>query len=142
MFAAATDAGILVLNTPGANTLAATEQTFALMLSLARRTPSAVQQLREGVWDRKALIGTELYGKTLGIVGLGRIGGNVAVRAQAFGMRVVAHDPYVTGARAAALDAELVDLDTGLAQHGEPGIGERLRDHDAPARKAASVHRA
>jgi D-3-phosphoglycerate dehydrogenase / 2-oxoglutarate reductase len=111
---AATDAGILVLNTPGANTLAATEQTFALMLSLARRTPLAVQQLREGIWDRKQLIGTELYGKTLGIVGLGRIGGNVATRARAFGMTILAHDPYVTAARADAFDAKLVDLETLL----------------------------
>ncbi|MDB5069193.1 MAG: D-3-phosphoglycerate dehydrogenase [Candidatus Eremiobacteraeota bacterium] len=113
---AATDAGIVVLNTPGANTLAATEQTFALMLSLARRTPSAVQQLREGVWDRKRLIGTELYGKTLGIVGLGRIGGNVATRAKAFGMTILAHDPYVSAARADAFDAKLVDLDTLLRE--------------------------
>jgi len=108
---AATDAGILVLNTPGANTLAATEQTFALLLSLARRTPRAVQQLREGIWDRKHLVGTELYGKTLGIVGLGRIGGNVAARAKAFGMTILAHDPFVGSARAAALDAKLVELD-------------------------------
>ncbi|HEY0614425.1 MAG TPA: NAD(P)-dependent oxidoreductase, partial [Candidatus Elarobacter sp.] len=107
---AATEAGILVLNTPGANTLAATEQTFALMLSLARRTPSAVQQLRDGVWDRKRLIGIELFAKTLGIVGLGRIGGNVASRAKAFGMTLLAHDPYVTRARADAFGAELVDL--------------------------------
>lgn len=111
---AATDAGIIVLNTPGANTLAATEQTFALMLSLARRTPQAVQQLREGVWNRKQLIGTELYGKTLGIVGLGRIGGNVATRAKAFGMTILAHDPYVTSARADAFDARLVALDALL----------------------------
>ena len=108
---AATDAGILVLNTPGANTLAATEQTFALLLSLARRTPRAVQQLREGIWDRKHLVGTELYGKTLGIVGLGRIGGNVAARAKAFGMTILAHDPFVGTARAATLDAKLVELD-------------------------------
>ena len=113
---AATAAGILVLNTPGANTLAATEQTFALMLSLARRTPSAVQQLREGIWDRKRLIGTELYGKTIGIVGLGRIGGNVATRAKAFGMTILAHDPYVTAARADAFEARLVDLQTLLAE--------------------------
>ena len=113
---AATDAGIIVLNTPGANTLAATEQTFALMLSLARRTPLAVQQLREGVWDRKHLIGTELFGKTLGIVGLGRIGGNVATRAKAFGMTILAHDPYVTAARADAFDAQLVDLEMLLQQ--------------------------
>ncbi len=112
---AATAAGILVLNTPGANTIAATEQTFALMLSLARNTPLAVAQLRAGIWDRKALIGSELYGKTLGIVGLGRIGGNVALRAKAFGMRVLAHDPYVSASRAAAFDVELIDLDTLLA---------------------------
>ncbi len=68
---AATSAGIIVLNAPAANTLAATEQTFSLMLSLARKTPQAVQSLREGKWDRKPYIGTELYGKTLGIVGLG-----------------------------------------------------------------------
>jgi D-3-phosphoglycerate dehydrogenase / 2-oxoglutarate reductase len=113
---AATDAGILVLNTPGANTIAATEQTFALMLSLARRTPSAVQQVREGVWDRKRLIGTELFGKTLGIIGLGRIGGNVATRAAAFGMKVLAHDPYVGAARADAFGAKLADLETLLRE--------------------------
>ncbi len=113
---AATDAGILVLNTPGANTIAATEQTFALMLSLARRTPAAVQMLREGIWDRKHLVGSELYGKTLGIVGLGRIGGNVATRAKAFGMTILVHDPYVTAARADALDARLVDLDSLLRE--------------------------
>jgi D-3-phosphoglycerate dehydrogenase len=113
---AATDAGILVLNTPAANTIAATEQTFALMLSLARWTPTAVQHLREGIWDRKNLIGTELYGKTLGIVGLGRIGGNVATRAKAFGMTILAHDPYITTARADGLDARLVDLETLLRE--------------------------
>src|ERR1700676_411948 len=113
---AATDAGILVLNTPGANTIAATEQTFALMLSLARHTPAAVQKLREGIWERKFLIGTELHGKTLGIVGLGRIGGNVATRAKAFGMTIVAHDPYISAARADAFDARLTDLDTLLRE--------------------------
>jgi D-3-phosphoglycerate dehydrogenase len=113
---AATDAGILVLNTPGANTIAATEQTFALMLALARRTALAAQQLRDGIWDRKHLIGTELYGKTLGIVGLGRIGGSVALRAKAFGMTVLVHDPYISAARAAGFDATLVDLETLLAQ--------------------------
>lgn len=113
---AATDAGIVVLNTPGANTIAATEQTFALMLSLARYTPRAVQRLREGIWDRKDLVGSELYGKTLGIVGLGRIGGNVATRAKAFGMSVLAHDPYITTARADAFDTRLVDLETLLSE--------------------------
>ncbi len=114
--AAATDAGIVVLNTPGANTLAATEQTFALMLSLARHTPAAAASLREGRWERKPFIGTELAAKTLGIVGLGRIGGNVTTRAQAFGMTVVASDPYISRARADTLGVELLPLDELLAR--------------------------
>jgi D-3-phosphoglycerate dehydrogenase len=114
--AAASETGILVLNTPGANTLAAVEQTFALMLSLARFTPDAVASLRAGRWDRKNLIGTELFGKTLGIVGLGRIGGNIAQRARAFGMRVLTYDPYITTARADAFGTELLDLDTMLGR--------------------------
>ena len=112
--AAATAAGVVVLNTPAANTISATEQTFGLMLSLARNIPQAVQSLREGRWDRLKLVGTELAGKTLGIVGLGRIGGNIATRARAFGMTVQAHDPYIAAARADAFDAKLVDLETLL----------------------------
>jgi D-3-phosphoglycerate dehydrogenase len=112
--AAATAAGVVVLNTPAANTISATEQTFGLMLSLARNIPQAVQSLREGRWDRLKLVGTELSGKTLGIVGLGRIGGNIATRARAFGMTVQAHDPYIATARADAFDAKLLDLETLL----------------------------
>jgi D-3-phosphoglycerate dehydrogenase len=114
--AAATDAGVIVLNTPGANTLSATEQTFALMLSLARRTTRANLMVREGRWDRRELIGTELAGKTLGIVGLGRIGGAVATRAKAFGMTLIGTDPYVSAARAEAFDIRLVDLETLLGE--------------------------
>lgn len=113
--AAATDAGIVVLNTPGANTLAATEQTFVLMLSLARHTPDAVASIRAGRWERKPFIGTELAGKTLGIVGLGRIGGAVAQRALAFGMKLLACDPFISRARAEAFSAELMPLDELLA---------------------------
>jgi len=113
---AATDAGIVVLNTPGANTLAAIEQTFALMLSLARHTPAAVASIRAGRWERKPFIGTELHGKTLGIVGLGRIGGGVALRAAAFGMKLLASDPFISRARAEALGAELVPLDELLVR--------------------------
>jgi D-3-phosphoglycerate dehydrogenase len=113
---AATDAGIVVLNTPGANTLAATEQTFVLMLSLARHTPDAVASVRAGRWERKPFIGTELAGKTLGIVGLGRIGGAVAQRAAAFGMTLLASDPFISRARAEALGAELVPLEELLAR--------------------------
>jgi D-3-phosphoglycerate dehydrogenase len=111
---AATDAGVVVLNTPAANTVSAAEQTFGLMLALARHTPEAVQSLREGRWIRLKLVGIELQGKTLGIVGLGRVGGNVATRARAFGMTVLTHDPYIAAARADAFDATLVDLETLL----------------------------
>jgi D-3-phosphoglycerate dehydrogenase len=114
--AAATDAGIVVLNTPGANTLAATEQTFALMLSLARHTPAAVASIRAGRWERKPFIGTELAGKTLGIVGLGRIGGAVAQRAAAFGMTLLAADPFISQARAQVFGVELVSLEELLSR--------------------------
>lgn len=113
---AATQAGIVVLNTPAANTIAATEQTFALMLALVRHTVNAAISLREGRWDRKPFIGTELYGKTLGIVGLGRIGGYVAERAHAFGMKLLAHDPYVTQSRADAFRIELLSLEELLTR--------------------------
>jgi len=113
---AATDAGIVVLNTPGANTLAATEQTFALMLSLARHTPNAVASIRAGRWERKPFVGTELAGKTLGIIGLGRIGGAVAHRAAAFGMKLLVADPFISRARAEAFGTELLPLDELLAR--------------------------
>lgn len=113
---AATRSGIVVVNTPAANTIAATEQTFAMMLALSRRLCDARTSLLEGRWERTPFIGWELYGKTLGIVGLGRIGGNVAARAHAFGMTVLAYDPYVSPARAEAHRAELVELDDLLAR--------------------------
>jgi len=111
---AATRRGIVVLNTPGGNTLAATEQTFALMLNLVRHTTTAHQRLQRGEWGRRDLVGTELAGKTLGVIGIGRVGSNVATRARAFGMSVLAYDPYVSQARAEALGAKLVDLETLL----------------------------
>ncbi len=107
---AATAAGIVVVNTPAANTLAATEQTFALLLAAMRHIPQAHASVHAGEWNRKPFVGHELYGKTLGIVGLGRIGSNVASRAAAFGMRVVAHDPFIPASRAGALDVELLDF--------------------------------
>jgi D-3-phosphoglycerate dehydrogenase len=94
--AAAAARGIPVMNTPGGNTIAAAEHTFALMLALARHVPEGHQSLAEGRWDRKKFMGTELYGKTLGIVGLGRIGKAVAKRAQAFEMTTIAYDPKLT----------------------------------------------
>lgn len=112
---AATRAGIVVLNTPGANTLAATEQTFALLFATMRHTVEAVTSIRAGSWQRAPFIGNELYGKTLGIVGLGRIGGAIALRAHAFGMRIIACDPFVTAAQADTLHATLLPLDEVLA---------------------------
>ncbi|GAC1388932.1 MAG: phosphoglycerate dehydrogenase [Vulcanimicrobiaceae bacterium] len=115
---AATQAGIVVVNTPAANTIAATEQTFALLLSLHRHTPQAYASIKSGKWERGPFIGNELFGKTLGIVGLGRIGGGVATRAQAFGMQVLACDPYISASRALAHDVELVPLEE-LLQHAD-----------------------
>ena len=112
---AATAAGIVVVNTPSANTIAATEHTFALLLAALRHVPQAHASVHAARWERKPFVGHELYGKTLGIVGLGRIGSNVASRAAAFGMRVVAHDPYIPASRAGALGVELLDLEQLLA---------------------------
>jgi D-3-phosphoglycerate dehydrogenase len=108
---AATAAGIVVVNTPSANTLAATELTFALLLAAMRHVPQAHASVHAGKWERKPFVGHELYGKTLGIIGLGRIGSNVAARAAAFGMTVVAHDPYLAASRARALNVDLLGFD-------------------------------
>jgi D-3-phosphoglycerate dehydrogenase len=108
---AATAAGIIVVNTPSANTLAATEQTFALLLAAMRHIPQAHASVHAGLWNRKPFIGYELYGKTLGIVGLGRIGSNIAARAAAFGMQIIAHDPFIPASRGSALGVELVGFE-------------------------------
>ena len=109
---AATRKGILVMNTPGASTLAVAEHTFALLLALLRRIPMAWLSLREGRWERERFVGAQLAGKTLGLLGLGRIGTEVARRARVFEMHVIAFDPYIPEERAAALQIELVpDLD-------------------------------
>ncbi|GBL30417.1 D-3-phosphoglycerate dehydrogenase [Opitutia bacterium] len=108
---AATERGVIVMNTPSGNTIATAELTFTHLLSLARPVPEAVQSMREGKWDRKTLSGTELFGKTLGVLGLGRIGAEVAKRALAFGMKVAAYDPYLTEARAKSLGVIMATLD-------------------------------
>ncbi len=113
--AAATAAGIVVVNAPQANIISAAEHAIALMLAQARNVPRADVTLRSGVWDRASFQGVELHGKTLGVVGLGRIGALVAQRSLAFGMRLIAYDPYVSEERARRLGVELVDLDTLLA---------------------------
>lgn len=108
---AATQRGIIVMNTPGGNTISTAEHAFALMLALARRIPQAHASMKAGQWDRKSFEGTELRGKTLGIIGMGRIGSEVAKRAIAFGMRVLAHDPFLSPTRAKTLQVEMVELD-------------------------------
>lgn len=113
---AASDRGILVLNTPGGNTIATAELAFTHLLCSARPIPQAHGSMKAGKWEKKAFQGAELYRKTLGILGLGRIGSEVALRARAFGMRVLAYDPYLTKARSEQMEVSKVDLDTLWAE--------------------------
>lgn len=108
---AATRRGVAVMNAPGANTVSAGEHAMALLLGLARHIPWAAEAMRRGEWDRKRFEGTELRGKTIGVVGLGRIGGHVAQLARAFGMTVVAHDPFVPSERSGELGVKLLSLE-------------------------------
>jgi D-3-phosphoglycerate dehydrogenase len=113
---AATRHGVVVLNTPDASTLATAEHTMAMMLALCRRIPAGNKRVLDGEWNTKGLTGSELAGKTLGVVGLGRIGAAVAVRAKSFGMTILAHDAFVSEARAEALGARLVAFDELLSK--------------------------
>jgi D-3-phosphoglycerate dehydrogenase / 2-oxoglutarate reductase len=108
--AAATRAGVMVINTPTGNTIAAAEHTMALMLALLRNVPQADASMRRGEWLKSKYIGSELRGKTLGIIGLGKIGKAVARRAAAFEMRVIAYDPYLTAEQASEASARLVGI--------------------------------
>src|SRR4026208_1892852 len=105
----ATRRGVVVLNAPGGNTISTAEHAFSLLLSAARKIPQADANVRSKNWDKKNFEGVELYNKTLGIIGMGRIGGELSRRAIAFGMRVVAYDPYLSASRARSLQVELVD---------------------------------
>ncbi|MCL4413751.1 MAG: phosphoglycerate dehydrogenase [Actinobacteria bacterium] len=112
----ATRRGVMVVNAPQSNILSAAEHAFALLLSQARNVPRAHSALVSGKWERSKWEGVELYGKTLGIVGLGRVGALVAQRALAFGMRLVAYDPYVAADRARHMGVELMTLDELVAE--------------------------
>lgn len=114
----ATNRGIIVINSPGGNTTAATEHTMGMMLAMARHIAVANETTQKGEWNRKKYTGVELMGKTLGIVGLGRIGSGIAKRAAAFGMTVIGYDPYVNEERAQAMGLELVDFD-GIIQRSD-----------------------
>ncbi len=111
---AATRAGVIVMNTPGGNVVAAAEQTIALMFAVARRTPAAVASLRRGEWEQKPYVGVELTGKTLGVLGLGRIGREVAKRAQGLQMVVQGFDPLMTPEAASSLGVRLATLEQVL----------------------------
>lgn len=114
---AATKHGVIVMNTPGGNTISTAEHAFSLLMSIARSIPQADASLKAGRWDRKKYEGVELYNKTLGVLGMGRIGAEIARRAIAFGMRVLAYDPYLSASKARTLQVELIeDLDQLLPQ--------------------------
>jgi D-3-phosphoglycerate dehydrogenase len=108
---AATHRGIIVMNTPGGNTLSTAEHTMALLLSMCRNIPTANYELKQGLWDRKKYLGTELFGKKIGIIGLGKIGKEVAIRCKAFGMDVIGYDPVLTQDAAQKLGVRLVSID-------------------------------
>jgi D-3-phosphoglycerate dehydrogenase / 2-oxoglutarate reductase len=107
---AATQRGIVVCNSPGGNTMAATEHTWALILALSRNLPAADASLKRGEWKRSQFVGVELYGKTLGVIGLGKIGGEVARRGLAFGMKILANDPFVSPENAQRLGVTLAEI--------------------------------
>ena len=107
---AATARGVVVMNTPGGNTISAAEHTLSLLLGLAKNIPQASASMKEGKWEKGRFLSTELSGKVLGVIGLGRIGSEVVRRAKAFDMRILVHDPYVSSDRAQTLGVELVEL--------------------------------
>src|SRR5438876_408107 len=113
---AATQRGIVVMNTPGGNTISTAELTFSMLMALARKIPQAHASMKASQWSRKEFQGVELYNKTLGILGMGRIGSEVARRAIAFGMRALAYDPYLSLSRAKALQVELIELEEVYAR--------------------------
>src|SRR6184192_4879655 len=113
---AATRRGVVVLNAPGGNTISTAEHAFSLLLAVARKISQADASVRSKNWDKKNFEGVELYNKTLGVIGMGRIGSELSRRAISFGMRVIAYDPYLSATRARSLQVELVDeLDDLLA---------------------------
>lgn len=108
---AATQRGVVVINAPDGNTITTCEHAFAMMMALARHIPQAYAKTISGVWDKKTFLGVELRGKTLGVLGMGRIGSEVAKRAKAFGMDILAYDPFLTADRAEKLEVKLASVD-------------------------------
>ena len=127
----ATRQGVIVMNTPDANTIATAEHTFALLMASARNIVPAHVSLADGAWDRAKFTGSELKGKTLGVIGFGRVGRTVAARAQAFDMTVLAHDPFVSESAARTARVELVELDELLATADYVTLHTALSDDTA-----------
>ncbi|GHT42894.1 hypothetical protein AGMMS49921_09320 [Endomicrobiia bacterium] len=125
---AATKKNIIVANVPGGNTISAAEHTIGLMLFLARQIPEAYKSLKNKKWDRKNFVGTELFGKTLGLIGLGRIGTEVAKRMNSFGMKVIAYDPFASPESAKNNGIELKSLDDVFSQADYISIHSPLND--------------
>ncbi len=138
---AATRKGIVVMNVPAGNTVSACEHTWALILSLLRNVSPSHQALKEGRWDKKKYKGTELYGKTLGILGLGKIGCEVGKRAGAFGMKIIACDPYASEEMAGELSARLVEFDELLEKSDIITIHSPLNDKTRNLFNAESISR-
>ena len=126
--AAASKRGIVVMNTPGGNTVTTAEHALSLMMSLARNVPQATASLKAGIWDKKKFGGVELFKKNLGVIGMGAIGSQVAKRAQGLGMNILAFDPYLSKERAEALGVEMCDLDTLFARSDFITIHSPLTD--------------
>ncbi len=125
---AATKAGVIVMNTPDANTISTAELTMAMMLALSRNICQATTLLKNKKWSKDNLTGVELYDKTLGIIGLGRIGSHVARRAASFGMRIAAHDPFASAEQAERLEVKLLDLKQLLTEADFISIHAPLSD--------------
>jgi D-3-phosphoglycerate dehydrogenase len=136
---AATERGVVVMNTPGGNTISTAELTFTHILCGARPIAQAAASMKAGNWDRKTLSGIELFKKTIGVVGLGRIGSEVAKRALAFGMRVLAYDPYLSPSRAKAMQVENVTLDELLKQSDYITVHMPLTDDTLNMIDAAAI---
>lgn len=113
---AATTKGVLVMNTPDGNTISTAEHTCGMIIALARNIPQAVERVKSGGWDRKKFMGSEVHGKTLGIIGLGKIGSEVALRMKEFGMDIIAFDPFTTKEHAKKIGIELLELDELLGR--------------------------
>ena len=136
---ACTARGILVINAPTANIMSATEHTMAMLLALCRNIPDAHASVKRGEWNRSKFMGTELDGKTLGIIGLGRIGTRITARARAFGMRVIAYDPYVAPSVFEIAGAERLSLDELLARAGVITVHTPLTDETRGMIGAAEI---